>query len=62
MSEVLIAIVSCIALSASLVASALWWEESKRIDELDRDMEDINFRVLMAEEVIRRIDKRLEKL
>lgn len=34
----IIFIVSCIALSASLVACALWWEAGKRIDELERCM------------------------
>ena len=60
MVEMVITIVSCIALSASLVACALWWEACKRIDELERDMANMNLRVLMATEVIRRIDKRLE--
>ena len=56
----IIFIVSCIALSASLVACALWWEAGKRIDELERNMSNMNLRVLMNSEVIRRIDKRLE--
>lgn len=60
MFEMIVAVVSGIALSASLVACALWWEASSRIDELERDMASMNQRVLMAEMVIRRIDKRLE--
>lgn len=60
MFEMIVAIVSGIALSASLVACALWWEASSRIDELERDMASMNQRVLMAEMVIRRIDKRVE--
>lgn len=62
MSEVFIAIVSCIALSASLVASALWWDESKRIDELEMDISDIRNHSLMAHDVIRRIYKKLDEL
>ena len=58
--EMAIAIVSCIALSASVCACALWWEAGKRIDELERDMAGMHLRILMATEVIRRIDKRLE--
>lgn len=60
MFEVIIIGVSCIALSSSLVACALWWEAGKRIDELEMGMANMNQRVLMAEMVIRRIDKRLE--
>ena len=60
MFEVIIIGVSCIALSLSLVACALWWQESTRIDELERGMANMNQRVLMVSEVIRRIDKRLE--
>ena len=56
----IIFIVSCIALSVSVYACALWWEAGKRIDELERGMASMNQRVLMAETVIRRIDKRLE--
>lgn len=56
----IIFIVSGIALSASLVACALWWEASKRCDELEMDMTTMNLRLTMAETVIRRIDKRLE--
>lgn len=62
MFELFIDIVSCFALSSSMAASALWWQESKRIDELERDISDMNQRILMAEEVIRRIDKRLEDM
>lgn len=61
MFGMIVAIVSGIALSASLVACALWWEASGRIDELERDMASMNQRVLMSEMVIRRIDKRLEE-
>lgn len=60
MVEVVITIVSCIALSASVYACALWWEAGKRIDELEMGMVNMNLRVLMANEIIRRIDKRLE--
>lgn len=60
MFEVIIIGVSCIALSCSLVACALWWEAGKEIDELERGMANMNMRVLMVSEVIRRIDKRLE--
>lgn len=60
MVEVVITIVSCIALSVSVCACALWWQESTRIDELERDMASMNLRVLMVSEIIRRIDKRLE--
>lgn len=55
----IIFIVSCIALSASLVACALWWEACKRIDELERDMANMNLRVLMAETVIKRVEKKV---
>ena len=54
------AIVACIALSASVCACGLWWHEAGRIDELERDMANMHQRILMAETVIRRIDKRLE--
>lgn len=60
MVEMVITIVSGIALSASVCACALWWQESTRIDELERDMASMHQRVLMVETVIRRIDKRLE--
>ena len=60
MFEMIIIGVSGIALSASLVACALWWEAGKRIDELEMGMANMNLRVTMAETVIRRIDKRLE--
>ena len=60
MVEMVITIFSGIALSASVCACALWWQESTRIDELERNMANMNLRVLMATEVIRRIDKRLE--
>lgn len=60
MFEVIIIGVSCIALSASLVACALWWEAGKRIDDLEMSMANMNLRVTMAETVIRRIDKRLD--
>lgn len=56
MVEVVITIVSCIALSASVCACLLCWQESTRTDELERDMANTNLRVLMAETVIRRID------
>lgn len=59
MFEMIVAIVSCIALSASVCASALWWEKSKRIDELERDMSNMNQRVLMAETVIKRVERRV---
>lgn len=60
MVEIVITIVSGIALSASVCACALWWCEVDRIDKLEMDMASMNLRVLMAEMVIRRIDKRLE--
>lgn len=57
----IIFIVSCIALPALVCACALWWEAGKEIDELERGMANMNLRVLMAETVISRIDKRLEE-
>lgn len=55
------AIVACIALSASVCAWGLWWGESKRANELERDMAGMHLHILMAEEVIRRIEKRMEE-
>ena len=60
MVEIVITIFSGIALPASLVACALWWEAGKRIDELEMSVANMNLRVTMAETVIRRTDKRLE--
>jgi hypothetical protein len=56
----IILIVSGIALSVSMCACALWWHEVDRMVEIERDMANMNLRVLMAETVIRRIYKRVE--
>lgn len=37
-------IASCIALSASLVACALWWEASKKIDIVIQQLADFTIR------------------
>jgi hypothetical protein len=57
--EMAIAIVACIALSASVCACGLWWYEAGRIDELERDMANMHQCILMVIEVIRRIEKRV---
>lgn len=59
--EMAIAIVSCIALSASMCACGLWWHEDVRVDELERDMAGMHLRILTAEMEIRRIEKRFEE-